>query len=634
MLDSIREGAKKPWVKFVIFAIVISFVFAGYFTSSFFLGDPNAVAIVNGESISKNDFQRAYTNIKSQRADYYKANVKSEDDERNFQENILQQLITEKVRDLATIDMGMRLSSTALRDVIQSNPNFQDDGKYSAELLERTLAGIQMSRGAFKQAFQTQETTKQLVNGLLSSEFSLETETETDYELISQKRSGKALQINYAPFKTDVKISSDEISKYYEENKESFRVEEKVSLEYIELSVEKLLKQQKVSEEQIEEYYKDNLDTYYKDDDKRKISHILVLSNGNDSQALEKINAIKTRLDNGEDFAAIAKVESDDVPTREIGGDLGILSTEDSDDPVEKAGAALVNIGDVSEPVKSDFGYHLVKLTSFVKGAVQPLAEVKGKITEELKRAFAEEAFHAKSSDFERIAFEVSDTLKDTADVTGLTIQTSPLIGLSYREGIFANQDIKDAAFGSDVKEGLVNSSPIEVGENQLVVLRLKEHKPSKIESLDLVQSKIEIQITQKKAKTKAEGLASNLIEKLEAKQDVNELIEKNSLKWTQLDKVERNNASLSYFANQKFFQMSTPIENESTLDKVEDFQGVTILLLTQVENGNWSVADEATRKQRANYMSSYFGNAGYGSFIEGLRGDASVTRNLSNLAQ
>ena len=88
MLESIRNGVQKPWVKIVIFAIVISFIFAGYFTSSNFLGDPNAVAIVNGDSISRNEFQRAYRSVKSQQADYYNATVKTEEDERNFQENV------------------------------------------------------------------------------------------------------------------------------------------------------------------------------------------------------------------------------------------------------------------------------------------------------------------------------------------------------------------------------------------------------------------------------------------------------------------------------------------------------------------------------------------------------------------
>lgn len=630
MLESIREGVKKPWVKIVIFAIVISFVFAGYFSSSFFLGDPNAVAIVNGESISKKELQRAYVNMKSQRADFYKANVKTEEDERNFQENILQQMITEKVRDLATSDMGLRLSNEKLRDVIQSNPNFQVEGKYSSAQLERTLAGIQMSRETLKSAFQTQETTKHLVNGLLSSEFSLEKETKADYELMQQRRTGRALQINIAPFKKNIEVTDEEVTKHYDDNRESFRVEEKVSVEYIELSVDKLIAMQSASEEQIESYYKENLDAFYKDEDKRQYSHILISSETKD--AFEKIKALKSRIDSGEDFASIAKSDSEDMPTKDIGGDLGVLSSGDMEESFEAAANRLLNVGDVSEPIKSDFGYQLIKLTSFVKGVTKPLEEVKSEIVEAVKKMLAEEAFHAKALEMERVAFEVSDTLTNVATATGIDVQISPLIGNSHQEGIFANQALKSAAFSSDVKEGLVNSAPIEVGDNHLVVLRLKEHKPSEIQALEIVKQQIVSQLEQTKAKEKAEEIANSFIEKLETKQPIDELIKEHSLKWTLLDKVERNNASLSYFANQKFFQMQLPPKNEATLDKVVDFQGVTVLLLRGSEKGDWSSADEATRKQRSNYLSSYFANAGYSAFIEGLRSEASVTRNLSNL--
>lgn len=630
MLENIREGVGKPWVKVVIFAIIISFVFAGYFSSSLFLGDPSAVAIVNGESISRNEFQRAYVNTKSQRADFYKANVKTEEDERNFQESVLQQMITEKVRELAIFDMGLRLSDKALREVIQSNPNFQVDGKYSTEQLNRVLSGIQMSRDELKNAFQTQETTQYLVNALISTEFALEQETMADYELMTQKRTGRALQVNTAPFKNNVTVSDTDISTHYEENKELFRVEEKVSLEYIELSVEKLTAKQLITEGQITRYYDENLQAYYKEEDERHFSHILVSSS--DDSGLQKIKELKARIDAGEDFAEIAKLESDDVPTREVGGDLGVLKPDDMEPSFGEAAATLLNAGDVSEPVKTEYGYQLIKLTAFVKGAVKPLETVKEDIVATLKRKSAEKAFRMKSQDLERLAFEVSDTLKDVSVATGLEIQESPLIGRSFNEGIFANQAVKDAAFSVDVKEGLVNSAPVEIAENHLIVLRIKEHKPSQIQPLNAVEQTLINQLKEQKAKEKAKEVADEIIARLEAKKSTDDLVDMHSLKWVELTKVERNNASLSYFANQKLFQMKAPAKNKITLDHANDFQGITILLLSGVDKGDWNLADEATKKQRRNYSSSYYGSASYGAFIENLRNVASVTRNLSNL--
>jgi len=631
MLESIREGVKKPWVKIVIFAIVISFVFAGYFTSSFFLGDPNAVAIVNGDSITRNEFQRAYLNMKSQQEDYYKANVKSEEDERNFQENVLQNLITYKVRDQATQELGLRLSTSALRDKIQSDPNYQMDGKYSAALVDQILVRNGISRESFKQNYANIETTRQLLNGVLETDFSLPAEVKADYELFAQKRTGRALQVNYAQFKQNLEVTEDELQAYYEENQEAFRVEEKVSVEYIELTVDSLRESQEITEEALQNYYQENIDRY-KADDQRQIAHILILSDDDDDAALAKANALKARIEAGEDFATLAKTESDDEPTRETGGDLGILLPGSFEESFETAANSLENIGDVSEPVKSEFGYHLIKLTAFVEGSVQTLEQVKDELLAELQKAKAEEVFFAKSTELEKWAFEVADSLEEAANQTGLEIKTSPLFGQSSREGIFANQEIKNAAFSSDVKEAQLNSTPIQVGDNHIVVLRIKEHVPSSVQPLEAVRARVENSVKQSQSKAAAAKLADSLLAKLEAKEDVGRLLTEHNLKWIDLDKVERNNASLSYMSNMQFFKMAEPAEGQVTLEKVEDFQGYTILMLNSVENGNWADADEANKKQRELYIASYFANAGFSAFIEHRRKTSDVTRNLNNL--
>ena len=347
MLESIREGVKKPWVKIVIFAIVISFVFAGYFSSSFFLGDPNAVAIVNGESISRNEFQRAYANLKAQQAEYYNANVKTEEDERLFQENVLQRLITFKTTDQLKDELGMRLSTETLRDKIQSDPNYQMDGKYSAGLVEQALIRNQISKESFKNDYAGRETNRQLLSGVMETDFSLPVEVKSDYELATQKRSGRALQINFAQFKQNSAVSDEEIADYYQNNLEAFRVEEKVSVNYIELSIAQLQAEQQVSDEELEIYYQESLERY-RSDAQRQVSHILILDKGDTAKAKARIESIKARIDAGEEFATIARNESDDVPTQETGGDLGILIPGAMEEAFENAANALTEVGAVS----------------------------------------------------------------------------------------------------------------------------------------------------------------------------------------------------------------------------------------------------------------------------------------------
>ena len=633
MLENIREGVKKPWVKIVVFAIVISFVFAGYFSSAFFLGDPNAVAIVNGESISRTEFQRAYNNFKARRADFYNANVKTEEDERNFQENVLQQLITMKVTEQSTNQLGLRLSNDALRKVIQTDPNYQLDGKYSSSLVDQTLARAQISRDEFKAIYANQETSQQLVGGITGTEFTLKGEAQSDYELMSQKRSGKVLKLDFEKFKAELDITDEDINQYYQENQEAFRIEEKVSVDYVELSVDVLQAKQEPTDEEIETYYQENL-SRFQSEAQRQYSHILILANDDEDAAQAKAQSISERIANGEDFAEIAKVESDDAPTAEVGGDLGILLPGSLEEVAEEAVVKLVNAGEVTEPVKVEDGYQIIKLTNLIEGSVQSLEEVKAELVPELKKQKAEEIFHSKAELLKEKAFEFADSLAEVASATELEIKTSNLFGLSSRDGIFANQEVKDAAFGSEVKENLLNSQPIELGENHLVVLRLKEHKPSEIQPLEQVKDRVRNNLVQSKAKQAAGDLANSILAKLKAKEAVEELLAEKGLGWTDLDKIERNNASLSYTTNQQFFKMPEPPEGEVSLDLAEDYQGFAILMLNQVQKGDWSKADDANKKQRELYISSYYANAGYSAFIENSRKNADVKRKLENLSQ
>ncbi|MGX5201329.1 SurA N-terminal domain-containing protein [Aliikangiella sp. IMCC44632] len=633
MLESIREGVKKPWVKIVIFIIVISFVFAGYFSSSFFLGDPNAVAIVNGNSISRIDFQRAYNNTKSQRQDYYNATVKTDEDERKFQEDVLQRLIDEEVRKQAIVDLEMRLSTDALRQLIQTDPNYVVDGQYSPGLVEQTIIRAQMSKSKFKSIYAQQGVTQQLVAGLMDSEFALQGEAKADFEIMTEARSGKALQVNSAAFVDKIELSDEAIQAYYQENLEAFRVEEKVSVEYIEISLDKLKAAQQVTDEEVTAFYENNIEKY-KTEEQKRVSHILVLANDDESAALEKIQEIKAKIDAGESFAELAKQFSDDVPTKESGGDLGFLLEGAMEASFEAAAQALQNIGDVSEPVKSDFGYQLIQLTEVKDGSAIPLAEVKDEIKVAIQTTKAEEDYYAKSTQLAKLAFEIADSLTEAASATGLEVKTSPLFGQSYNQGLFANQQLKNAAFSSDVIEAQLNSELVEIADKHAVVLRVKEHVPSRVQAISEVKARVEQNLKQTQAKQKAQQVANSILEQLKQGQAANQIMAEHNLAWQDLNKLQRNNAQLPFLANAEFFKMTKPNEGEVVYNIVEGIQGATLLMLNQVEKGDYSTAEEAEINQRMLFLNSYYSNAEISAFIEEKRLKSEVTRNLNNLVQ
>ncbi len=631
VMDSIREGVKKPWAKVVIFAIVISFVGAGYFTSSLFLGDPNAAAVVNGESISIQEFQRAYARTQQQYGEAFKQFVKTEEQERNFKENVLQSLISRKVTVQTSEELGMRVSTRQLRQGIQEISALQADGVYSSDLLDQALRNIGMSRTQFKQSMATDLVLGQLTSGVTASEFVLPQESQNQYKIIGQLRTGRALQIKYSLFDAGLEIGDEEISLYYQENKELFRVEEKVSLEFIELSVEKLQQSIEVTEEQISEYYNENLDRF-QSDEQRRVSHILVSLDDDESAALAKAEAIKSRLDAGEDFVALVKSESSDEFSAENDGDLGVLADGDMEQPFHDAMKALVKIGDVSAPVKTSFGYHIIKLTELVASEVQTLDEVKSQIITGLKKQESEEAFYAKSQILEEKSFEISDSLTEVSKLIGVEVTTSPLFSRKLATGVFANPDVKGAAFSDKVLIDQNNSDLINVNDTHVIVMRLKQHQPSEIQPLDTVKDQVVASLKSSKAKSAAIEFGDLIAQKLQSKEAVDEMISIKNITWKDLNKVQRTSAALPYSQLQSFFKMNRPLADKPLIETMQDNSEYVILVLNAVEKGNLETAEKTLVSQTQQRLSRFYGQAEYGSLVEQQRSIASVNRNEVNI--
>lgn len=631
VMDSIREGVKKPWAKVLIFVIVISFVGAGYFTSSLFLGDLNAAAVVNGESISTQEFQRAYSRTRQQYGEAFKQFIKTEEQERNFRENVLQNLISRSVVLQTSQNLGMRVSDQKVQKTIHEMPALQSEGVYSSDQLDLALSNIRMSREQFKQTMVADLVLGQLSSGITDSEFVLPSESQNQYKLLGQLRTGRVLPIKYSLFDAGLEISEEEITSYYQENLEQFRLEEKISLEYIELSVDRLQKDIVVTEEQISEYYTDNLDRF-QSDEQRRASHIVIASGEDENAALVKAESIKVRLDAGEDFVALVKSESSDEFSAENDGDLGVLSAGDMEESFELAMNALAKVGDISSPVKTSFGYHIIKLTELLPGETQSLEEVRDQITMALKKQGAEEAFYAKSSVLEEKSFEISDSLSEVSKLIEVDIQTSPLFSRNKALGIFANADAKEAAFSENVLEASMNSSLININDNHVVVVRLKMHQPSEIQPLEKVSERVVSTLKSSKTKTAAIEYGENIKDKLMSKSEVGELLAPKGLKWKDLDKVERTSASLPYLQLQKFFKMSHPLEDSYSIDVLEDNSEYIILVLNLVENGQLDKAEKNLVTQAEQRLTRFYGEADYGSLVEQQRSEADVTRNLDNI--
>jgi len=631
VMDSIREGVKKPWAKFLIFAICISFVGAGYFTSALFLGDPYAAAVVNDESVSTQDFERAYSRTKSQYGEAFNQFVKTEEQERNFRENVLQSLISRTIVLQTSRELGLRASNELVRNTIQSMPELQSEGVYSSDLLDRALVSAGMSRAKLKNDTVMNILLNHLSSGVVNTEFVLPSELSNEYRILGQQRSGRALAIKHSLFDAGIEISEEETADFYEETKERFRVEEKIALDYIELSIDSLQKNIQVTDEEILSYYDENIDLF-RSDEQRQVSHILIAADDGESDALIRAKSIKSKLDSGEDFIALVKSESSDEFSAESDGDLGVLSAGDMEESFETAMNALEKVGDISEPVKTSFGYHIIKLTGLIEGETQLLDEVKEQIANTLKTQVAEEEFFAKSKILEEKSFEISDSLTEVSKEIGIDVKTSPLFGRNSATGIFTNVELQEEAFGENVLHANINSNLISINENHVVVMRLNSHQQSEIQPIDKVKDQVVATLKSSKAKDLAVDYANSIKEKLQNKEDVTNLLTGKSLLWKDLDKTERTSAALPYRQLQHFFKMNRPMSGESTIDTMQDANELVIFILNDIQDGQLEQAEEAVKTQTGQRVSRFYADADYGSLIENQRNNADVTLNLDNI--
>ena len=255
MLAKNRKWIKKPWVKIYIFFIVTLIAYFGFFNDNSELLEPNAVAIVNGVTISQEMFKHFYERDKKSRGTYYRSMLKVDHGEKIYRERLLEDMVEDELIAQLPARLGLRISDSGLSDFIRAIKIQHEDGFLPPELLEEYLIEHGTNLKDFRHHNVKRLLKDQWMNGLIYTYFSLSGEGQSLYEFGWQARSGRALEVDSVRFNEGPEITEQQIINYYQNNLESFRIEEKISVDYIELSTVKLMTEQTISAEEIDNYY-------------------------------------------------------------------------------------------------------------------------------------------------------------------------------------------------------------------------------------------------------------------------------------------------------------------------------------------------------------------------------------------
>ncbi|MDN4504141.1 SurA N-terminal domain-containing protein [Alteromonadaceae bacterium BrNp21-10] len=542
MLEKIREGSQGFWAKAILGLVIITFALAGVGSYLNTKGD-EPVATVNGQEIGYSSFERAYqserSRMESQYGEQFADLAADAGYLKQFRQSILDRLIADVLLDQAATDLGIRISAEQIKKQIVGMKEFQLDGKFDNERYLMVLRQVGYQPSDFRDYLRGEMTRQQVKQALMGSDFALVNEVEEAYSLQQQTRDIRYFNVAANQFASAVSVSDDEVNNYYQTNIAQYDTEEKVSLAYVELTLDDLLTDIKVTDEEAEAYYQANIGNYGTEG-QRKVAHILIEMGEDEDAALASAESVLAKIEAGEDFAALATEFSADTFSAEDGGELDWFVRGDMDPAFEEAAFAMETAGSISPVIKSTFGYHIIKLIEAKKAQTTPFAEVKEDVVKSLKNERGLDKLYALHQRMSEVAFEVPDSLVEVADIAGKSIQQTSLFTSQSAPAPFDAGRLLNVAFSEELIHQGVNSEVIEAGADHIIVFRVNEHEAVRTKSIDEVKDSIMASLSADKQQAAAAQWSNGIVAQLQAGEDVSSLLSEKSIEWQEQAELAR----------------------------------------------------------------------------------------------
>ena len=621
MLQSLRDNSKGVIAGMLIGFLVIIFAVSG--SESLFNFDPatKGVVSVNGEDITEVDIVRASANYRRQMAAQYGDSLPPDflSDE-NIRQPVIENLIQRKVLTQKAEESGMTVGDSFVNQQILSTPQFQgSNGVFDPNVYQQLLRTVGFTPANYKKALAEDSLVNQLTAGVIESSFVTPAELEMIIALSFQTRDFSYAVIPAAKIGESVEVSDAEIDAYYQSNTQSFTHPEQVAVDYIDLNVADLMNGIEITEEQARQQFEQNV-AAFEARTEREAAHILIEDNDE-----AKIAEVREKLAAGEDFTELAKTYSDDLGTRDQGGDLGFTSGEAFPEEFESALAAL-EVGAISAPVKTDAGTHFIKLVS-ERGSEPPtFEEERNRIVDQLKRAEAENQFVNLLERLRDLSYN-AENLAEVAEELGLENKNTGLFGRGAGEGITAETQFVTAAFSDEVLVENNSSYVIELAPNRVVVLKKTEHKQSYIKPLAEVKEQITTIVRNNKIQTLLAARAEEIESAVAAGQTLESAVADAGYEVKTAEDAERNDVNVDRDILRQAFSLAKPQGDTPVTASTRTSTGdYAVISLTAVNLGGQELPEEQ-KTAIAAQLKNMTGQGEYASYQDLLRENASIKR-------
>lgn len=597
MMQAIRDGAQS-WIAWIIVSFLIV-VFA-MFGIQGYVGNTGStdVAEVNGLTISEREFENQYRNYRDQQRQQLLKVLGNDVDNPLFKQlfnetvmrkRVLDGMVQSRLLTLAAVEAGFNIGDEQINDIIRQVPVFQREGKFDKEAYKQALRFQGMDNTGFKARLKQDEITAQLIAGLSESAFVTPKQVDNWLRLQNQQRSFTSMTLKAKDYQHKAAINDDMIKDYYDKNMARFMTEEQISVDYVELSAANLSEQAAADESALKVFYED-----------RAADYAIV----DTTTQLATLTALRKRLIAGEDFAKLAKEASQDGGSANNAGKIGLISRIDMEQAFTDAAFSLKK-GEISQPIQTSFGMHLIKVNNIdgeqrdvshillnvdaKKLRTRSFEEVRTEIEKEFRSNASERRFGEQLQLLSNISYEQPNTLEPVTAELGLPVKSTENFTRRGGKGLMEIPAVITAAFSTDVLAGN-NSEPIELTDDRVIVLRVKEYQPAAPKPLAEVNDAIIKNLLNDAGQKQMREKAAELLLKLADYGSLSDLAVLENAIFQKSNTIKRTEKRQSREIVKALFSMQRPEEGKSAHQSVELVNGdIAIITLASIEDGDVS---------------------------------------------
>ena len=620
MLQRIRDNASGPLAYVVVAVITLVFGVWGigsYFTPS---ADP-VVANVGGTDITRNQlenaYQQRYQRLRQMMGDNFDPSILNPE---RLRATVLDGLINREVMDQYAQDAGYRVTDGALLGAIRNDPQFQENGEFSAQRYRGLLAQAGIAPAQYEASLRQDLTSRQLRDEINESAFAAPAEVDQAYRLANQQRRVRYLSFDPASYRDGIEVDEAQIQTYYDDHPDAFKRPERVKLSYVSLDRSSAAADAGEPDEQTLRALFDKNKQQFGEPERRSGGFLRVATGDDANAARDTIQELASA--------------SGDLQARAASNDnVEYESVDDAQraDLPQAVADSLFDLepGKTSTPVKGPQAWYLVQLSQITPASEPSFddPEVQAQLNAIASAQQGQQAFSDKSDRLESLAYEAPNDLDTLADELGLEIQTTDWVTRDGGSGIGQYDAVRKAAFTDAVLKDELNSTPIQLGAERQIVLRVAEHEPATRQPLDTVKDDIRERVIAREASQKAQAAADAALEKAKSGTSLQTLAQDGGA-IEQKGFVQRSNRDVDPRILEAAFNISQPSEDAPGYRVTGTRDGD--IALVAVDSVREAPASEAgtPRERFANQQRQYIAGLEYAVLGEYLRAQTDIEVN------